>query len=209
MKQKKNGHCAESIFNAIFGDDLFKINYNGSNADNYISTNNKYFGILFTLSMKYERTNILVSLKTGTSFQFHLGNINELSDKTYFKENLFINDKKHTCGKHNIDFNMQTKVLKSFDFWEKYLKKGDLLCIINNNNYVFFNINDIINLIISNFVWRLLETGRIKGDIFDNKGIITFEYRKDKNQFLLGSSGKNSGLILFNILKKELNNIIV
>jgi hypothetical protein len=204
---KKNGHMNEQIFNNIFGDTLHKVNYSGSSADNYICVNNCYYDILYGLSLKLERTNIFCSLKSGSSFQFHLGNINELSDKDFYKTSLFKNNKNHTCGKHNISFNIQNEILKSFKFWEKYLKKGELLCVINDNTYIFFNMNDIINLIISKFNWRLLDTGRIRGDIYNNKGIITFEYRPDKNQFLLGHSGKNSGLRLLNILKNEIKHI--
>lgn len=73
---------------------------------------------------------------------------------------------------------------------------------------MFFLIDDIINLIINKISWRLLETGRIKGDYNGQKGIITFEYRKDKNSFCLGCIGGNSGLKFIDILKNNINFLI-
>ncbi len=78
---------------------------------------------------------------------------------------------------------------------------------------------DVIEFIIKDTHWRLLPTGRIKGDFkfsFTNtkgetdfkiqKGIITFEYRDDGHKsFVIGASGANNGLKLMKILSQNIN----
>ena len=84
----------------------------------------------------------------------------------------------------------------------KYLKKNgsdkpaDILVYLdmNKKEWVFFNMDNVIEFIASNCVWRILESGRIKGDFMDTskKGkrqYLTYEYRKTHNSYFLGANG--------------------
>ena len=98
-----------------------------------------------------------------------------------------VNDKYETHWKYSNSFDNQKLYLKSYDFWKKYLKKGNLLCYNDKRgNYTFFKMDSVIDCIRKNFKWRLLETGRIKGDCFIDgkirKGVITIEYRNENHK---------------------------
>jgi hypothetical protein len=207
-EKKKKGHLEEQKFNEIFDKSDASINYSGKSADCFV-TKDQYQSLLAQLNP----TDYSVSLKSGKTMQFHLGNVPELSDKTYYKNHLTQNAKGHKCGQHHISFDEQEKVLKSREFWEKYLKKGSLFCYKpqdNSGTYLFFNMDDIINFIISKLSWRLLETGCIKGDIDDISGIITFKYRDTKHDaFLLGATGGKNGEKWVNVMSKYLTHVKV
>jgi hypothetical protein len=58
-------------------------------------------------------------------------------------------------------------------------------------------------------IWRILESGRIKGDLYNNKNkktVFTFEYRAEehKKQFVFGAHGGGAGEKLKNFLKDNL-----
>ena len=105
-------------------------------------------------------------------------------------------------------------------FWKKYLKKGNLLCYNDKaGNYTFFEMDKVIEAIINGVNWRILESGRIKGD-FEIKGklcrgVITLEYRNEehKKSLVLGSSGGNgnnaNGYRLFLYLKETIKNTTI
>ena len=121
-----------------------------------------------------------VSNKSGDNIQFTLGQIPELNDiEIESLTPLFI---------HNL--------------FNKYLKKNnsdkpaDLLVYkdIKNKRWIFFNIDHIIDFITTKCIWRKLNTGRIKGDFYDNtkKGFsqyITYEYRSTHKSYFLGLNG--------------------
>lgn len=178
--KKTLGHTEEKLFNQQFGNEDDKINFSGNTYDCLI-TNPEYLHLF-----DKEPT---ISLKCGQTIQFHLGNIPELSDKEYYKSSIKVNTKEESCGQHSISFEEQLLHLKSVEFWNKYLKKGNYYCHLINGEYIFIDMDDVIKFIIENVSWRLLDTGRIKGDLFNKKGVITFEYRKDKNQFMIGACG--------------------
>lgn len=202
-KKKLLGHAEETTFNAFFGDKSQKErNYSGSSEDNFVSSvyyqkilqNN--FGVLKSFK---------VSLKSGNNWQFHLGRIDELSNLDLVKVNTKSTPSKVT---HSVNFTNQLKTLKSKYFWNKYLGKGDLLCYTNKKKaYTFFRMSDVIKFIIKKTKWRILNTGRLKG-ILELNGkdysVLTFEYRKDKKQFVLGAFGGNNGIRFFNILKNNI-----
>jgi hypothetical protein len=196
---KKRGHEIEKIFNEKFGDSKAVINYSGKTSD-CVVTKLVYQKHLIKLNPE----NYTISIKSGKTMQFHLGNIPELSNKETFISSYHKNLKGHSCGKHNVDFEAQVKHLKSIQFWQKYLKKGAILCYVEDCKYVFFKMDDIIDLIILKFTWRLLSTGRIKGDFNGKMGIITFEYRKDHNSFVLGAHGGRNGILFVKIISKIL-----
>ena len=87
-----------------------------------------------------------------------------------------------------------------------------LLTQKNNENWIFFNIDEIINFIADNCIWRKLATGRIKGDFKDNtkKGFsqyITYEFRNTHNSYFLGFNG-NKGKKFIELLMMNINYII-
>jgi hypothetical protein len=203
-QKKKLGHAEESTFNLIFGNKKVRdINFSGASEDNEI-TNTKYKLIIEKElgKLKY----FTVSLKSGVTWQFHLGRIDELSDLSKIK----IRKTKSNETKiiHNISFEAQVEVLRNVSFWNKYLKKGEILCYINQNKkYTFFKMNDVITFLRKEVEWRLLPTGRIKGDILQNNkkySLLTFEYRETHKSFAFGAMGSQSGLKLFEILVKSI-----
>jgi hypothetical protein len=156
-----------------------------------------------------------VSLRVGKNWQFHLGEINEISSISAYSKSLKIKEiegKKLICGKHNIKWDEQLKELKSYSFWDKYFAKGSsVFCFSNDSSeYFFFNFKDIINYIIENTEWRLLKTGRIKGDILlidgSKKTIFTIEFRNESHKkcFAFGAHGGNKGIDLFLILLRNI-----
>lgn len=203
-QKKELGHAEERTFNAFFGNKSNReTNFSGANADNII-TNSDYQK---ELSNVFEGLkSYMVSLKSGKTWQFHLGRIDELSSLE--KVQLSKTKKEKTKVIHSISFKSQEQVLKDPKFWKKYLGKGYLLCYNDKEKkYTFFKMIDVINFIVNNAKWRILETGRIKGDFFyqeKNRAVITFEYRNKKKQFVIGAHGGKSGLLFFNILKENI-----
>ena len=113
---------------------------------------------------------------------------------------------------YDKDWDTQIKQLKSFSFWEKYFcKSHNVFCFSNDNyEYFFFNIHDMVQYIITNTKWRLLETGRIKGDLFLEDGtsitIFTIEFRNESHKkcFAFGAHGGGKGIQLFLILLRNI-----
>lgn len=156
-----------------------------------------------------------VSLRVGKNWQFHLGEINEISSISSYSKSIKVLDidgKKLICGIHDISWEEQLKHLRSYSFWEKYFAKGSsVFCFSNDGSeYFFFNFKDIINYIIKNTEWRLLKTGRIKGDITlterSKKTIFTIEFRNESHKkcFAFGAHGGNKGVDLFLILLRNI-----
>lgn len=206
-KVKERGHAYENVFNTIFYRKA-DLNFSGSSNDCWVDEDTQQ-----KLSKLKVRGN-KVSLKAADTWQFHLGNMPELSDTNHYKKSLVRKipngrTKLQTCGTHSKSFEEQLRILKSYSFWEKYLggDKGDYLCYTNRKGlWRFFSMRDVINFITNNAEWRLLPTGRIKGDFLiffsENqktithkaKGILTFEFRDEdhKQTFVLGAHcGKN------------------
>lgn len=204
---KRGGHLREQIFSNQFSNESManisqNVNYSGSSADCIISDED-YLYILTQLNVVNGNT----SVKGGSTYQFHLGKISELLDYNSIKVERIAadsnNEKLQTCFSSNISNEQQYSVLSSFDFWKKYLGKGEILALDVNNEWNFFAMRDVLNLMINpNWIhWRFLPTGRIKGDlIFKNnskKAGITFEHRFEKNQSVIGAHGGTSGIDSF------------
>jgi hypothetical protein len=212
---KERGHAYEVVFNSLFNKRQ-KLNFSGASSDCFISGDD--------IEQKLKPLNVngrLVSLKASNTWQFHLGKIPELSDTDFYKKSLKQiipagKSKPETCGRHNISFEKQEVVLRTKSFWKKYFGKGDYLCYTDRKGlWRFFSMNDVIDFIIENTNWRLLHTGRIKGDYELQvkkangevttktfKGIITFEFRNEdhKQTFVLGAHGGTNGLKFMEII---------
>ncbi len=203
-QKKELGHAEERTFNAFFGDKNNRdTNFSGASADNQI-TNKKYLKKIETKLGKLKSNK--VSLKSGSTWQFHLGRIEELSP---LKEIEISETKKgHTKIKHSVLFEKQKIVLKDKSFWNKYFGKGDLLCYNDKQKkYTFFRMDTCIDFLRKNIEWELLETGRLKGHLklgTKNRSVLTFEYRKKKKSFAFGAMAGKNGIVLFEILKENL-----
>lgn len=177
-EKKRIGHEIEKEFTRQYNlKDLYKPIEYGAKADTSIDINHPICEMLIKI---LNINGFNVSNKSGNNIQFTLGQIIELKD---------------------IEIELLTKdyVINIFN---KYLKKinsdkpVDLLVYkdTDNNRWIFFNIDDIINFIANRCIWRKLITGRIKGDFNDNsrKGIsqyITYEFRNTHNSYFLGLNG--------------------
>lgn len=203
---KKIGHKREVNFNAQFGIEGYKINFSGSSADNIISKESYVDPILRDKFNISDPSLLDVSLKSGNTIQFHLGNIPELTDRTLME--IVSTDNLPTKVSHGIPFEEQRTNLKDKKFWNKYLKKGKILCYVEDeDHYTFFCMNSIIEFVIDKCTWRKLPTGRLKGNfIYRGKSlqILTYEYRSDKKQFVLGAHGSKKGKAFVNLLKENI-----
>lgn len=154
-------------------------------------------------------------LRVGKNWQFHLGDLPEIGSKSYFSNSIkkkMIRDKVLECGTFDKNWDTQVEELRSPLFWEKYFSKGNKVFCFSNDNYeyFFFNINDIVDFITNNTRWRLLETGRIKGDLMledgSKKTIFTIEFRNESHKkcFVFGAHGGGKGIQLFLILLRNI-----
>lgn len=185
-EKKKSGHKREDVFGSRFCDPT-PTTYKAE-ADKVITnpelleTLTKAFGTLKSGA---------VSIKGGSSLQFTLGRIPEVSD-----------------ADNKLD------AIKNRAVWEKYLGKSmsktpaELLCYKTPSGWIFFKMDSVIDFIVTKCMWRLLPTGRIKGDFADDsrKGFgqyLTYEYRDTHNSHLLGASG-NKGKPFIALLKSKI-----
>ena len=204
---KRGGHLREQIFSNQFTDESMNmisknVNYSGSSSDCFINRE-EYLYIINDLNVSSGKT----SVKGGSTYQFHLGRIPVLVNyetieikKTITAES---RGKYQTCFKSSIDTTEQLTILQSYDFWNRYLGKGDILAIDAYSKWHFFAMKDVLNLLINphHINWRFLPTGRIKGDLLFSDGTklsgITFEHRFEKNQSVLGAHGGTTGIKCF------------
>ncbi len=158
-----------------------------------------------------------VSLKGSSTAQFHLGVIPELSDKESYKGSLvqaIVRGRTATCGTHSVPWEEQLRILRSVKFWKRYLGKGDYYVQLGEDGktYSFFSMRDVIDFIVRATKWRLLETGRIKGDLPDPTAknphrysqVLTFEYRPEHGSFVLGAHGGRNGFKFARILESSI-----
>jgi len=213
---KRGGHLREQIFSNQFTDSSMNeintsVNYTGSSADCILS-NDDYSYIISELGA----TNGTTSVKGGDNYQFHLGRIPELLDipTLQISKHLTSRGKEETWFSSKISEEEQHEVLGSFGFWKRYLGKGELLAINMDNYWYFYLMRDILDLLVNPewINWRVLATGRIKGDLKFKNGKslagITFEYRFEKNQCVLGAHGGGAGRkAFFPWLREHLQNI--
>lgn len=195
---KRKGHQREVVFNQKYGSPSFSINWSGASSDCEIRDESLINILKRTIGFPGNG----VSLKGGSTIQIHLGNLPELTDK----QGLIVekNNKGHTKVEHGIHFSEQVSVLKTKSFWNKYLRKGDILAYsYDNNKHIFFNMDDVIDFIITECEWRLLDTGRLKGDFFGHQ-YLTYEYRKKKGLFVLGAHGGKKGEEFIELLRNNI-----
>lgn len=205
-KVKLGGHNNERDFNSAFGNKMAELNFSGPSSDCIILDKN----LIVELNKKLGIISPFTSVKGGDTIQIHLGSFPELTNMDFWNKNLcqkkISTGKTCTSSKHGISFLNQKKVLKSYSFWKKYLGKGDVLAYRRTESeWIFFNMEDVINFIVSKFDWRLLETGRLKGDYL-GKQYLTYEYRSEDHKlcFVLGAHGGKKGREFMEMLIKHI-----
>jgi hypothetical protein len=199
--KKRTGHSHESVFNRLFGlGDATEITYKAE-ADCLISNSTSGGAALLTqLTDKFgPLPNHNVSVKSGKNLQFVLGNIPEITGAPRVEDKL--------------------AVMSQRSFWEKYLGKSKsgtpagLLVYRKAPNWKFFLMANVIDHIVSKGTWRMLPTGRIKGDYADSsrkgKGAyLTCEYRPTHKSYLLAANC-GVGEKWINLLTTALPHIVV
>jgi len=145
-------------------------------------------------------------LKSGKNWQFHLGSFKGYTDVWGSR---FLNGGKiikYTACDSEIE-----QDLRSEKFLRTFMLKGDFFAVYETPNWLIFDTNDILILMQNSDMvkWRVLESGRIKGDIYGDFGkrtVFTLEYRaeKHKKQFVFGAHGGGAGERLKDILKDNL-----
>ena len=137
--------------------------------------------------------NFNVSNKSGSNLQLTLGNIPEL-----------LNITEDSLTDKELIRNIFNKYLKK----SNSVRPADLLAYNDNEKWIFFNMDDVVNFITEKCQFRKLPTGRLKGDFEDNsrKGYsqyLTYEYRDTHKSYFLGFNG-NKGLPFINLLKNKI-----
>lgn len=190
-EKKKIGHNREKQFTKQYniGEINNPIEY-GAKSDTSIDENHPICQIL---KEKLDVKGYNVSNKSGNNIQFTLGQIPELNG---------IEVEQLTEANTNNILNNYLKKIKSD-------KPADILVYkdVENSRWIFFNINDIITFISKKCCWRKLNTGRLKGDFYDNskKGFsqyITYEYRNTHKSYFLGVNG-NKGKKFIKLLMSD------
>ena len=145
-------------------------------------------------------------LKSGSNWQFHLGSFSPFVESW---EVQFLNK-----GKQVIYKQQHEKILSDLrcdSFISSFIVKGNFFCVYDSPNWLIFDGQDIKSLFMDSakLNWRILESGRIKGDVKIGdltRTIFTLEYRAEvhKRQFVFGAHGGGAGDKLKNILKDSM-----
>lgn len=190
-RKKYKGHAIETSFRKQFSRSFDSTRFK-CGSDNTIKRTHPIVNIL---KQKLNIKGLEVSNKSGKNIQFTLGRIPE------WENNLTISTL------NNPSFIEYT--------FKKYLKKEytDFVCDIlvyydeQNIQWIFFNMDDIIEFIKKNAKWRILQSGRVKGDFFQ-KQYLTYEYRNTHHSYFLGANG-NRGEPFIRLLQEHLEFIFV
>lgn len=145
-------------------------------------------------------------LKSGNNWQFHLGSLQPFIEKWGVS---ILNDGKQID--YRISPNEIIIDITSNGFLNSFMLKGNFFVVHDSPNWIIFSAFDILNFMQNSELvrWRILESGRIKGDVFfENKynSVLTIEYRaeKHKRQFVFGAHGGGSGIKFKKYLKMNL-----
>jgi hypothetical protein len=135
------------------------------------------------------------TMKSGKNWQFHLGRLGDYMDQ--WKHEI------SPCGRlvrYGVPEELIYEDLYSEQFVRSFILKENYLVSMDSDQWIIFSCDDILELLLNPEImqWRILESGRIKGDILGNWGkrsIFTIEYRAEphKKSFVLGAHGGGSG----------------
>lgn len=180
-EKKRGGHKVEDKFMVQFG--VPTATTYKAEADCSISAENPEGVQLMELLPELKSYN--VSVKSGKNLQFTLGRIDEITRTE---------DKLSAVKKRSL--------------WEKYLgksesdKPADILAYWTGSEWFVFRMDEVIDFIMDNAEWRILESGRIKGDFYGTQ-YITYEFRGTHNSYFLGANG-NKGHVFIKLLTEKI-----
>lgn len=188
-EKKLGGHKKEVRFRNRWGDPTAKTTQKAE-ADEVITNEELQNKLNIAIG---PLINFNTTLKSG-NIQMVLGNIPEITG---------VEDKLAAMSRRTL--------------YEKYLGKSEsarragVMCYNTGISWLFFNVEDVIDFIVAHATWRLLPSGRIKGDFADssNKGsrqYLTYEYRPKKGHFL-GANGPDGGKKFIALLKANLRSV--
>ena len=147
-------------------------------------------------------------LKSGKNWQFHLGNFSPYTEKW----GIVFHDYGKIVKYNEIEEDILSD-FKSENFLRSFMLKGNFFVVYDAPNWLIFDSQDIIDVMQDSeqVKWRILESGRIKGDFHTEKlkrTIFTLEYRAEihKKQFVFGAHGGGAGERFKNLRRQE-NNI--
>ena len=190
---KREGHKKEKTFNEKYNPGCKTLTMKAE-SDCQISEEHQILDKLKEKVIIKDKQERNTSNKSGGSIQLTLGNIPELN------------------GENNLEW-IQDKA-NFTNLLQKYLKKSesdrpaDLLVYDTGGSRIFFNIEDVINYMVENCMFRKIESGRIKGDFKDNskngkRQYFTYEYRSRHKSYFLGFSG-GKGRPFIDLLKTKI-----
>ncbi len=194
-EKKETGHKREKDFIKQYNPiDINADTEYGATSDTTIDKTNAIYAKLCE-ELKINGNN--VSNKSGKNIQFTLGSIPELEKATLIK----LQNKQYMANVFNIYLKKINSKRPANVLVYKYAKKY----------WVFFNMDDIIEYICNKCEWRILESGRIKGDFIDEskKGkrqYLTYEYRPTHKSYFLGLNG-GKGLDFIDLLMNKKHGI--
>lgn len=158
------------------------------------------------IGLRNQNTDGSYVLKSGKNWQFHLGSFSPYTDKwgTHF-----LNQGK--IVKYHQAYEDIVSDLKSDRFLKSFMLKGNFFVVYDSPNWLIFDSQDIIDLMqdSDHVKWRVLESGRIKGDFHTEilkRTVFTLEYRAEehKKSFVFGAHGGGAGERFKNFLKEYL-----
>jgi len=160
----------------------------------------------FLQGLTNQKSNGTYTLKSGKNWQFHLGSFSPFTENWGTQ---YLNGGK--TMKYKLPDEDIILDLRSEKFIRSFIFKGNFFAVYDAPNWLIFDSQDLIELLQDSerTKWRLLESGRIKGDInieAYKRTIFTMEYRAEehKKQFVFGAHGGGAGERFKNILKKSL-----
>lgn len=173
-EKKRRGHKLEHVFNAQFGDPLAPLTYKAE-ADSTIL--NKTLQDQLRQTLGWTQETFHCSLKSGKNLQFTLGSIPEITDAP---------DK--------------VAPFRERALWERYLMKhhsatpADFLVYYTETHWKVFRMDEVVTFLCEKGDYRLLDTGRVKGDFADDSRAgksqyLTYEYRPTHKSYFLGANG--------------------
>lgn len=157
-------------------------------------------------------------MKTGKNWQFHLGQFDGYL--TNWKYEISPNGKIVSYAVSETEI---VQDLRSAKFLNRFLLKENYLVTSHNNKWIIFSKNDILKILQNESLlkWRILPSGRIKGDIYhhwqgmnwNKRAVFTLEYRNEehKKSFVFGAHGGGAGERLQLFLQDKLlfNSVLI
>ena len=146
------------------------------------------------------------TMKTGMNWQFHLGQLGRYNEK--WKTRISEDGKTIFYGSSEESI---TYDLYSSEFLKSFILKGNYLVTAHSNDWLIFSSDDILSVLQDSEItrWRILDSGRIKGDLHSTWGkrtVFTIEYRAEKHKqtFVIGAHGGGAGARLGTFLRESL-----